>query len=155
MTSNNSDKIPLGWREYVGLPDWGIRVRAKVDTGARTSAIHVDHVEPLDGDRIRFEVVVKEKPERQTVWIEADLVREATVKPSHGKRQNRPVVRTVMKLGGVRRRIELSLVCRRGMLCRMLIGRRALEGRYVVDPEHKYLARSRKRQASPESEGRS
>lgn len=138
------DKITLGWREYVRLPDWGIRVRAKVDTGARTSAIHVDHVEELGGDRIRFEVVVREKPERKTVWIEAETVREAAVKPSSGKRQNRPVVRTMMKLGGVKQKIELSLVCRKGMLCRMLIGRKALEGRYVVDPDQKYLTKKKK-----------
>ncbi|GAB4194903.1 MAG: ATP-dependent zinc protease [Phycisphaeraceae bacterium] len=148
MTSKPDSKITLGWREYISLPAWGIeRVRAKIDTGARTSAIHVGQIQELPNGHIRFEVVLREKPERQTVWVDAEpVVREAKVKPSSGHRQQRPVVRTTMVLGGVEREIELSLVCRKGMLCRMLIGRTALDGVFLVDPAHRYLvSRRRKR----------
>ncbi len=154
MTSKSDSKVTLGWREYISLPAWGIeRVRAKIDTGARTSAIHVGQIQELPNGHIRFEVVLREKPERQTVWVDAEpVVREAKVKPSSGHRQQRPVVKTTMVLGGVEREIELSLVCRKGMLCRMLIGRTALDGEFVVDPAHRYLvSRRRKRKKRSDS----
>ncbi len=134
-----SPPLTCGWRERVDLPDWGVTgLRAKIDTGARTSAIHVAEVQDLPDGRIRFEVVIHEKPEHEGVWVEADPVREATVKPSSGKRQRRPVVRTTMVMGGVSREVEISLVCRKGMLCRMLVGRKSLEGDFVVDPARRY-----------------
>lgn len=142
MAGHPDDKITIGWREQIALPDWGIkRVRAKIDTGARTSAIHVAQIEEQDNGHIRFEVVVRERPSRKTVWIDAErVVRESSVKPSSGDLQQRPVVKTRIILGGVERKIELSLVCRQGMLCRMLIGRTALEGAFLVDSSGKYLA---------------
>ncbi|MFI4898198.1 MAG: ATP-dependent zinc protease [Phycisphaerales bacterium JB059] len=127
----------IGRREWVELPEWGIaRLRAKVDTGARTSAIHVSSIEDLEGGRLRFEVVRREKPHRRTVIVEADHVREARVRPSTGRTQRRPVVRTVGRIGSWEREIEMTLVCREGMLCRMLLGRRALTG-LLVDPSRK------------------
>ena len=141
MAGHPDDKITIGWREQVAFPDWGIkRVRAKIDTGARTSAIHVAQIEELDNGHIRFEVVVRERPSRKTIWIDTErVVRESTVKPSSGDLQQRPVVKTRIILGGVERKIELSLVCRAGMLCRMLIGRTALEGAFLVDSSRKYI----------------
>ncbi len=131
--------LVIGWREWVGMPEWGItRVRAKIDTGARTSAIHVSSIEELEGGRLRFEVVRRERPERRTVTIEADHVREARVRPSTGEAQRRPVVRTLVRIGEWEREIEMGLVCREGMLCRMLLGRRALRG-LLVDPTKKDL----------------
>jgi hypothetical protein len=140
MATRTPDPVIVGWREVVALPDWGIRaVRAKIDTGARTSAIHVDSLAELPDGRVRFDVVVREKPTLQTVRVEADLVRRAVVKPSHGKRQERLVCRTVMRIGPLEHEVELSLVSRKGMLCRMLVGRRALPGHVLVDPGRKYL----------------
>ena len=134
-------KKVIGWREHVSFPDWGVGpVRAKIDTGARTSAIHVADIEDLGDGRIRFEVVTRERPKRRTVWVEAEPVRTATVKPSTGDKQSRPVVSTRFRLGGVEQTIELGLVCRKGMLCRMLVGRTALADRFVVDPQRKNLA---------------
>lgn len=130
----------VGWRERVSLPEWRIRgVRAKIDTGARTSAIHVATFEHLPNARIRFEVVTRERPDRRTKWIEADIVRESIVKPSSGEPQVRPVVRTRMAIGPLEFEAEVGLVCRQGMLCRMLVGRRALAGRALVDPSVLYL----------------
>jgi hypothetical protein len=135
-TTGSSGRI-IGRREWVSLPEWGItRLRAKIDTGARTSAIHVSSIEDLEDGRLRFEVVRREKPHRRTVVVEADHVREARVRPSTGRTQRRPVVRTLVRIGGWEREIEMSLVCREGMLCRMLLGRRALAG-LLVDPSHK------------------
>ena len=139
-------KPVIGWREYVALPDWGIeRVRVKTDTGARTSAIHVAEYDELEDGTARFEVVISERPKMRTVLVEAPLVREAVVKPSSGKRQRRPVVLTTMRLGGVEKQIEITLVCRKGMLCRMLLGRTALGDDFVVDASRKYLASDKTR----------
>lgn len=140
------DSIPtVGWRERVDLPDWGFRrVRAKIDTGARTSAIDVAQIQELPDGRIRFEVVSRVEPARKTRWVEATPVRTSIVKPSHGEPQQRYVCVTRLRMGEVERDIEISLVCRSGMLCRMLLGRTALEG-LRVDPSRTYLLTSRHR----------
>ncbi|MEQ8745812.1 RimK/LysX family protein [Pyruvatibacter sp.] len=133
-------QITVGWRERVDLPDWRVRgIRAKIDTGARTSAVHVDHIEEVEDGHLRFAVVVRQRPSVRLRWVTAPLVRESVVKPSSGVRQRRPVVLTTLSLGGVAAEIELSLVCRREMLCRMLVGRTALAGRYLVDASQTYL----------------
>lgn len=130
----------MGWRERADLPEWHIRgVRAKIDTGARTSAIHVADFEHLPNGRIRFEVVLRERPERRTKWVEADILRESIVKPSSGQPQVRPVVRTTLVIGPLTLDAEIGLVCRQGMLCRMLVGRRAIAGLAVVDPASRYV----------------
>jgi hypothetical protein len=150
--SNGNDQLRVGWLERVALPDWGVRsLRAKIDTGARTSAIHVASLEEIDEGHVRFEVVVRERPTRRTVWVEAETHREAVVKPSSGERQQRLVVWTTMHLGPLQREIEVTLVCRKGMRCRMLIGRTALEG-IVVDPNSRYLVSEVKRRRSPKGE---
>mgnify|MGYP006266703527 CR=1 FL=1 len=130
----------IGWRERVDLPDWGLRnVRAKIDTGAKISAIDVAQIEELGDGSLRFEVVYRLTPTRRTKWVTASPSRRSVVKPSHGQTQDRHVCLTRLVMGGVEQEIELSLVCRQAMLCRMLIGREALEGRYAVDPSRKYL----------------
>lgn len=139
------DSIPVvGWRERVDIPGWGLKnVRAKVDTGARTSAIDVATIEELPDGSIRFEVVSRVKPTRKTVWVEAMPVRTSNVKPSHGESQKRYVCLVGVQVGGIKRDIEVSLVCRSGMLCRMLLGRTALHG-VVVDASRKYVLSGRK-----------
>lgn len=128
------------------MPDWHVRgVRAKIDTGARTSAIHVADIQHLPGGRMRFEVVLSERPRRRTRWIEADAVRESVVRPSTGQPQARPVVRTTLTIGPLTVETEVGLVCRRGMLCRMLVGRRALAGLALVDPSCTYRVTSASR----------
>ena len=135
----------VGWKEYVRLPDWGIaKLKAKIDTGARTSSIHVAELDNIDDDHVRFEVVVRESSPRQTVWVEAPIVRETVVKPSSGERQQRVVVKTKLRLGGKSFPIEATLVCRKGMRCRMLVGRTALAGRFVVDSSRAFVHRKPK-----------
>lgn len=145
-----ADLVCIGWRERVSLPDWNLRgVRAKIDTGARTSAIDVAQYELLEGDRVRFEVVSRVKPTRHTKWIESTLVRISRVKPSNGELQERIICQTRMQLGPYEHDIELGLVCRQGMLCRMLIGRTALAGRFVVDAQRKYIVTPRTKTNPP------
>jgi hypothetical protein len=152
-------KTVIGWRELVDFPEWGIRgVVAKIDTGARTSSLHVEDLEEVTPGRVRFHVVLSrgETPER--VEAEADLVRISKVRPSTGKRQRRRVVHAVVLLGGKAKEIEVSLVSRKHMLCRMLVGRRALGDDFVVDPQQRYLfgrpkkVKRRRRKVEPEGE---
>ncbi len=155
MDADQQLPVIMGWRERADLPQWHVRgVRAKIDTGARTSAIHVARFEHLPNARIRFEVVLRERPERRTKWVEADILRESIVKPSSGQPQVRPVVRTTLVIGPLTLEAEVGLVCRQGMLCRMLVGRRAIEGLAVVDPASRYLltpsmSPNAKREAKP------
>lgn len=147
--------ITTGWREIIALPEWNIpRLRAKLDTGAKTSALHVRNIEYTGNDMLRFEVVIRERPRHDSIWITAKQVRESRVRPSSGHHQNRPVVITPMLLGGLLHEIEISLVCRKGMLCRMLIGRTALAPYYVVDSSRKYIVSSLNRKKSGSSSKR-
>ena len=150
MTAPDS-LIRIGWRERVDLPVWGLAgVRAKIDTGARTSVIDVAEIEYLDEGHVRFEVVWRQTPERQTKWIEAEAVRTSRVKPSTGELQERVVCKTLLRVGEIEREIEVGLVCRKNMRCRMLIGRRALDGLFLVDPSQVYLVTSpRRRKGKP------
>ena len=136
----------IGWREWLSLPDWGVeRLRAKIDTGARTSALHVDNLEVLADGRLSFDVVLDRRENGRKVPVVAEQVRTSHVRPSTGKRQRRYVVETRMKLGSVEKRIEVSLVDRGGMLCRMLVGRRALGADFVVDPDRSYRISKRRK----------
>jgi hypothetical protein len=138
-------KITVGWRESIALPDWGIgKLRAKIDTGARTSAIDVDEIEELGHGRIRFDVVLSNKHRRRRKWITARVVRTTRVKSSNGERENRYVVETTLRLGGFERPVEFTLVRRENMLCRMLIGRTALARHYLVDVSKTYLTKDPK-----------
>lgn len=137
--SEHDNQVVIGWREAVDFPEWGIkRVHAKIDTGACNSAIHVENIEVMDEGHLKFEVVVKERPTRQVVECVGRIERHANIKPSTGEVQERPIVTTVIQVGDVEREIEVSLISREGMRCRMLLGRSALAGIYV-DPINKYL----------------
>lgn len=128
----------VGWREYVALPDWDIGgVLAKVDTGARTSSLHVENIRELPSGRLAFDVVLDRSGRFKHVV--ATPVRVSRVRPSTGQLQHRHVVLTTLRLGNVTKQIELSLVSRGDMLCRMLIGRTALERDFLVDVSKRYL----------------
>ncbi len=136
----NMNKLTTaGWKERVALPEWGItRMAAKLDTGANVSAIHVDTVEELPDGRVRFDVALNRDASRSRV-IEADVVRIARIKPSHGVVQERHIVRTIAVIGDRSMEVEFSLVCRKRMLRRILLGRLALAGEFLVDPSRAYL----------------
>lgn len=135
------NKILIGWREKIDLPAWGVKsLRAKIDSGARTSAIDVDQIQMLPDGRVRFDVVLSNKHRRRRKWITAALVRTTRVRSSNGDRDTRYVVATTLRLGGLDRVVEFTLVRREDMLCRMLIGRSALSRHYLVDVSRTYLA---------------
>ena len=140
-SGKKAERITVGWREMVSLPDWEINsLRAKIDTGARTSAIDVDQIERVSDQEVRFDVVMSNHHRRMRKWITAEITRETIVKSSNGVRETRYVVSTPLTLGGVTRMAEFTLVRRANMLCRMLIGRTALRNRYLVDVSRTYLA---------------
>lgn len=154
-TAADRDLPVVGRRERVGLPEWGIRsLIAKVDTGARTSAIHVENVRRLDEGRIHFEIVTDVDDASKNIPVETRVIRDARVKPSSGRAQERPVVETLIQIGAIERRIEITLVSRRHMLCRMLLGRRALEGAALVDVSRRYVQSARRRKKKKEPQDR-
>jgi hypothetical protein len=143
----------VGWREVVSFPEWGVRgIEAKVDTGANTSAIHVEDVKRLPGDRVRFHLVVNRRKPFKHVPVTADITRTTRVRSSTGHVQERFVVTTVMRLGPIRRHVELSLVGRDKMLCRMLLGRKALHGVLVDVTRRNLLGRPLKKKPTPTKE---
>lgn len=134
----------LGWREWVGLPALGIaQIKVKVDTGARTSAIHAFALERLSPKRVRFAVHPIQKSTK-TVWCEAEVLEDRWVSDSGGNRELRPVIVTPVVLGDQRWEIEITLTARESMLFRMLLGRTAIKGRYLVNPAVSYRVGKRK-----------
>lgn len=133
----------VGWREWSTLPDLGIwSIKAKVDTGALTSALHAIHVRTIAADgppRIAFDVHPLQRRTDVTRHCVADLVDERLVTSSTGHRETRPVIRTDLGIGGQRFAVELTLTNRDTMGFRLLIGRRAMKGRLLVDPSASYL----------------
>lgn len=122
------------------LPEWGVRgIEAKVDTGARTSSLHVENVTHVRNNRVRFEVVLSRSDPALRIRAEAPLVRESRITSSTGHTQERLIIATTIRVGAFERQIEVSLVSRRGMVCRMLLGRKAIEGALIVDPGRRYV----------------
>lgn len=138
----------MGWREWVTLPDLGIAaLKAKIDTGALTSSLHAFDLEPFtrDGESMmRFKVNPEQRSRRIIVVAEAPLVDERAVRTSSGHQNLRPVIETLLHVGDEHWRIEVTLTRRDSLGFRMLLGRRALRRRVLVDPGRSFL-RGRKR----------
>ena len=134
----------IGWREWVSLPGLGIRaVKAKIDTGARSSALHAYDLETFRREGVewvRFKVHPIQRDTRTVVQAELPLHERRHVRSSSGHRTLRPVVLAEVELMGVKLPIELTLTNRDEMGFRMLLGRRALRKRFLVDPGRSYLA---------------
>lgn len=129
--------LVIGWAEYIALPEWNIAaLRAKVDTGARSSALHVEEIETLAGGRVAFDVVLRRKGRR--VRVTAPIVREGRVRSSSGESSERLFVETTLRIGDHEKRIEISLVDRAPMIHRMLLGRSALTGPILIDVDARY-----------------
>jgi hypothetical protein len=143
----------IGAAEYVDIPAWKVHaLAAKVDTGARTSALHVENVEELGGGRVRFDVRLNRRLPKESVRVEATISRRGRVRSTSGVVRPRLFVHAVIRVGGIRRRIELGLVDRSRMIFRMLLGRSALEGVFLIDPGRRFLLGERpRRRASGEN----
>ena len=137
-------KYPVvGWREWVALPDLGIpRIKAKVDTGARTSALHAFSLEPFMENgkhRIRFGIHPLQHDINTVITCVADVVDKRLVTDSGGHEEERFVINTLITIAGQTWPIEITLTERENMLFRMLLGRSALRKRYIVNPARSFV----------------
>jgi hypothetical protein len=134
----------IGWREWVALPDLGVpRIKAKIDTGARSSALHafaVERVKRRGKDLVRFAIHPIQRSSRREVVAEAEMIDERIVRSSNGVHALRPVIITHLELLGDAWQIELTLASRDEMGFRMLLGRQAMRGRFLIDPGRSYMA---------------
>ena len=133
----------IGWRERVALPELGIsEIKAKIDTGARSSALHAFELEIFTRDgkqMVRFKVHPYQRDTKRTIIAEAELLERRTVRSSIGYAQLRPVIQTVVELGEKQWPIELTLTNRDAMGFRMLLGRQAVRQRWLVDAGKSFL----------------
>ena len=144
MAVKPSRKPAVGWREWAALPDLGIAaVKVKVDTGARSSALHAFDItrrDGADGAWVEFAVHPLQRDHCSTVRCRARLLDERWVRSSTGRRTFRPVIQTHIVIGEQSWPIELTLVRRDLLGFRMLLGREALRRRLVVDAGRSFLA---------------
>lgn len=137
-------KYPIiGWREWVGLPALGIeRIKAKVDTGARTSALHAFSLQPFTEDgknKIRFDIHPLQHNTHMIITCVADVVDKRMVTDSGGHEEERYVIETMLSIAGQTWPIEITLTERENMLFRMLLGRSALRKRFIVNPARSFV----------------
>lgn len=137
------ETLELGWREWCVLPELGIpAIKAKVDTGAKTSALHTFGIEPYTEKRkrwVRFFVHPLQKNKHVLCECTAPVVDEREVSDSGGHREMRYIIETQVWIGEELRRIEMSLTHRDTMRFRMLLGRTAMTGDVAVYPERSYI----------------
>jgi len=143
------DMLVLGWREWTSLPELGInRIKAKVDTGARTSALHAFEVRPFvenNIQRVEFKIHPRQYNKETVVVCVADVLDERSVTDSGGHKENRWVIKTPLKIGQHSWPIEITLTAREDMRFRMLLGRTAIRGRAQVDPSRSYIVGKKRR----------
>ncbi|MDT0231883.1 RimK/LysX family protein [Curtobacterium sp. BRB10] len=139
--SSDSGLVVAGWREWAGLPDLGVPwIKVKLDTGARTSALHAFDLEELPGERVRFSLHPWQDTDADASTIECDVHDRRIVRSSTGHTQERIVVRTRIALAGQVVESEVTLSNRDQMGFRMLIGREALRQGFLVDPARSFMA---------------
>jgi hypothetical protein len=143
MRRKERPKVTLGWREWVALPDHGIDwIKTKVDTGARTSALHAHGLRWFRREGVqwvRFRIQPWQRSSRDARPIELPVEDIRHVRSSSGHPEHRPVVHVDISLAGRRVPIEVTLTRRDEMGFRMLLGRQAVRDGFVVDPSQSYL----------------
>ncbi len=138
-----------GWREWVGLPALGVElIKAKLDSGARTSALHAFGIESYyrDGElRVRFTIHPNQRDDAGEVACDETVADVRTVTNPGGRRQKRFIISTMLAVGGEAWPIDLSLTERNEMGYRLLIGRTAMRHKLLLDPDHSFLLGKKKR----------
>ena len=138
-----SNSITLGWREWVSLPELGLpAIKAKIDTGARTSCLHAFSVEPFEKngkDWVRFGIHPHQDDTETEVFCEAEVIEKRMVSDSGGHKEERFVISTELVLADQRWPIEITLTNRDSMLFRMLPGRTAMKNKIIVSPSESFL----------------
>ena len=142
MHSQNTLLPVVGWREWLTLPELGIEnIKVKVDTGARTSALHAFFVDPFIRDQqewVRFGIHPIQQNSRYAIECEMPVKDRRVVSDSGGHREERYIIETTLQMGVHSWTSELTLTDRDSMRFRMLLGRKALEDRFLVNPAASY-----------------
>ncbi len=145
---SSETKPTIGWREWIKLPSLGIeRIKAKIDTGARSSSIHaldLSHFEK-DGEAwVRFQICPKQRESSPLIQVEAKLLEMRKVRSSNGQQALRPVIETEISLLGRTWLIELTLADRSKMGFRVLLGRESLKHRFLIDAGLSYCGKKKR-----------
>lgn len=152
MNQQNESKMIIGCDEWCAFPSLNIpAIKARVDSGAKTSSMHAINIERFsrnDEKWVRFDVHPLQKNRKITVHCEAPLVDHRVIKSSSGDKEERPVICAPLSLGGKTWDIEITLTNRDSMGYRMLLGREAMNGRILIDPEGQCLLGDMQKEAS-------
>lgn len=144
QTKKNVMENIIGWREWVELPELGIdKIKAKIDTGARTSALHAFNIEEFKNHRgkkkLKFQIHPIQRNNNFVLNCEADLLDQRYVKNSGGNIERRYIIKTILLMGGAHWPIELTLTNRDAMGFRLLLGRTGLHKNFLIDPKKSFL----------------
>jgi len=141
--------ITLGWREWVGFPQLGIpQIKAKVDTGARTSCLHAFLLESFERNGepwVRFDIHPIQGHTDEAIRCEAPVLERRLVRDSGGHEELRYVIKTVITINDMAIDAEVTLTDRDTMKFRVLLGRTALRVHFLVDPSRSYVIGKKKR----------
>lgn len=143
------NQLPVvGWREWVALPELEIqKIKAKIDTGARTSALHAFSLKPFienGKQRITFKIHPMQHNTDDIIACTADIIDRREVTDSGGHTEERYVISTPISIAGQTWPIEITLTERENMLFRMLLGRSAIRKRFVVNPGRSFVTTRKK-----------
>jgi len=143
VPARKKTRATIGWREWVSLPDLGIKeIKAKVDTGADSASLHAFDLERFDDNgtpMVRFTIHPHQRKRRPSVDCVAEVVGERKVKNPGGRSEMRPVIRTTLVVAGKELDALVNLTTRDEMTFRMLLGRRTIRKAFVVDPGNSYV----------------
>jgi hypothetical protein len=139
--------LPIGWKEHLQFTEWDLRrIRVKVDTGARTSALDVVRYELMEtaggGLMATLYLALDRRHPGRFTRIHTPVLRTVIVSNSGGMREERPLVETAVRLGPIHKRIRITITNRSGMRYRMILGREALANDFIVDVSRKYLLKN-------------
>jgi hypothetical protein len=143
MSVDPPAQVLIGWKEYVEFPDWDLRrVRAKVDTGARTSALDTQRYElkQMPDGTLHATLLLRVRSSRSRPrMVEVPVLGFVEVRSSNGAHEKRPLIETTIALGGIVKRVRFTLASRTTMRFRVLLGRTALTPEFLVDVSQQYL----------------